>query len=199
MPRKPVPVLARALNRVNDASIAVDDWIEAVGDDTPALAEAFASIDDTIRILAQCRDIVKASLLRRSKWESTEDWAGFTLDGKRFPYLLPGGGYMVRRGGKEATRYDQPKVIAAYAEGITNELLAEDVAARVLDSSGTIIPLATVVERVCARFAEGAGATAPSFTNWRSGIATKLGIDIKPFAETKTSDVTLSVEGRRAS
>jgi hypothetical protein len=199
VPRKAIPPLPKALAKVEDTAITTDDWIAEIGDDAPALAEAFATVDDTIRTLMYVRDTIKAAILKRSKWHTGEDWAGWVLDGERFPYQLPGGGMIVRRGGKEATRYDQPAVIGDFAKGITQEILEADVAARALDSEGTIVPLDEVVERVCRRFAEAAGATAPSFTSWRSGIAKQLGIDIKAHAEEKKTEVTLSVEGRRAS
>lgn len=189
--------IPKALAQVEDAAITVDAWIESIDKDTPLLAEAYATVDDAIRTLAYVRDVIKVALLKRSTWANDEDWAGWTLDGERFPYLLSGGGYLIRRGGKEAVRYDQPAVIGDFAKGITQELLEEDVAARALDSEGTIVPIDQVVERVCRRFAEAAGATAPSFTNWRSGIAKQLGIDIRTHGEMKKSDVNLSVEGRR--
>lgn len=190
--------LLLALEEVNDASVTVDDWIASCGDDTPALTEVFATIDDTIHILAMVRDIVKAAILKRSSWDA--EAKGWVMDdGARFPYLLPGGGYLNRRGGKQATRYDQGNVVADLSKGIAAELVDLGLAARVVDGDGSIVPVESVVERVCARMAEAAGATAPSFTSWRTGIATQLGVDLKRHVdESKTTEVTLSVEGRRA-
>lgn len=199
MPRKPVQPLPKALDRMTDAAITVDDWVATADGDVEQMAEMFAVVDDAIHTLMYVRDSIKVDILKQSKWTNAEDWAGWTVGGHRFPLQLPGGGMLIRRGGKEATRYDQPAVIGLFAKGITEEVLNNDIAARALDSSGTIVPIEEVVERVCRRFAEAAGATAPSFTSWRSGIAKQLGVDFKPMAETKKTDVTLSVEGRRAS
>lgn len=197
MPRKPVNPLEKELARVTDASVAVDDWIASVGDDTPALTEIFATIDDTIHVLLMVRDIVKAAVLRRSHWDTEAN--GWVMDdGERFPYLLPGGGYLQRRGGKQATRYDQGNVVADLAKGITNEILESNLAARAMNSDGEVVPLERLVETVCHRMAEAAGATAPSFTSWRSGVSTKLGVNLKRHVdESKTTEVSLSVEGRR--
>lgn len=199
MPRKPAQPLPKALAKVTDAAITVDDWVATVGDDVEAMAEIFGVVDDAIHTLLYVRDAVKVQLLKRSTYKKTDDWMGWTLGEHRFPFPLPGGGLLMRRGGKEATRYDQDAVIGDVSKGITHELLKKDVAARCLDSEGTIVPLEQVVERVCRRMAEASGATAPSFTNWRNGVATQLGYDLKKHAETRTTDVTLSVEGRRAS
>lgn len=200
MARKPVQPLPKALAKVNDASVSVDDWITSVGDDTPALTEIFGTLDDTIHILLQVRDIVKAAILRRSHWSKDPEAPGWVMDdGQRFPYLLPGGGYLMRRGGKQATRYDQGNVVADLAKGIAAEIVEQDLAARAMDSEGTIVPIDRLVFRACELMAAAAGATAPSFTAWRSGITKKLGVDLKRHAdETKTTEVTLSVEGRRA-
>lgn len=188
--------LPEALAQVTDASIAVDDWI-ASAEDTPTLAEIFATVDDAMVVLAMVRDIVKAAILRRSKWDA-ENGGWVMDDGNKFPYLLPGGGYLQRRGGKQATRYDQGHVIADVAKGIANELMEQDVAKAAIVSDGTLIPLEDLTQRVCARMAEAAGATAPSFTSWRSGIAKQLHVDLKRHVdESKTTEVSLSVEGRR--
>lgn len=195
MTDQPLPA---ALAAVTDASITADDWIASCGDDTPALTEIYAEVDDTIHVLALVRDIIKAAILRRSTWDdSRKTWV--LDDGEKFPYMLPGGGMLVRRGGKQATRYDQGNVVADLAKGIAQELVEAGAAARVVDGDGSIVPVEAVVERVCHRMAAAAGATAPSFTSWRSGVAKELGVDLKRHAdETKTTEVTLSVEGRRA-
>lgn len=192
------PPLVAAMEAVTDAAITVEEWTAESGDDLLDVAEKFAMVDDTIHTLMIARDIIKATIVKRSHWKKADDYMGWVLGEDRFPVQLPGGGMLVRRGGKEATRYDQSKVIARFAGGITQELLEADVASRALTADGTIVPLEQVVDRVCARFAEAAGATAPSFTNWRSGIAQQLGVDIRNLSEKKLTDVSLSVEGRRA-
>lgn len=189
--------LAVALATVTDASVAVDDWIADCGDDTETLAEVYATIDDTIHVMLLVRDIVKAAILKRSKWDP--EGQRWTLGDKEFPYLLPGGGYMIRRGGKQATRYDQDQLVGQLANGITARLVDADVAARVLTSDGTIVPLQNVVDEVARWMAKAAGATAPSFTSWRTGVSKELGVDLKEFVDdSRKTEVTLQVDGRRA-
>lgn len=76
-------------------------------------------------------------------------------------------------------QYDQARLVSVAAARLTDLALAE-----LIDpEEGTMPPPGALVEFVCGRMAELTGATAPSFTGWRSKVATELGIDLDTFRD----------------
>lgn len=107
-------------------------------------------------------------------------------------YQVPGGGVFKIAGGKERTNYDQEAIISAAAQALTERLEL----AGVIDSDGESHPAAETVERIVHTTAALAGALAPSFRNWRSGIAKSIGLNLNAYAEIEDAPITHRIEGR---
>lgn len=96
---------------------------------------------------------------------------------------LPGGGTVKFRGGNRPKRYDGDRVRSMLANRIVDDLADSLGVGRDLADmdTGEAHELDAIVGRVVDTVAEATGATAPSFTGWRSGVAKRLGIRLKDY------------------
>lgn len=113
-------------------------------------------------------------------------------------FQVPGGGLLKFGGGKERTRYDQPRIVAKYAYEISRDVIRERhiVEESVSDRNGSWVDLELVFGDACRTMAEATGAMAPGFNSWRSGVAKKFGINLNDFATKEDTPITVRIEGR---
>lgn len=113
---------------------------------------------------------------------------------------IPSGGRLVRRGGAERKNYDNARLVSAFAARIAEDIGAErpdgSEIVGVLDGNGERHSPREVISDVAARMAAFTGAAAPSFRNWRVGVAKSVGIDLAEFCDKTSAPVNVSVEGR---
>lgn len=110
----------------------------------------------------------------------------------RDPIGLPGGGVYRIRGGSEKTIYDNPALVSELAHRIGDQCKLTSV----VTEDGEVGDPAPIIDAICTVVAKAAGATAPSFNSWRSGIAKDLGINLDRYRRKERTHLKPSIEGR---
>lgn len=187
--RPPAPVVESSPD--SDAKTrlvaAVEEAIAALAD-TP-LAFDLEDLDDQLATYGILQDLLNSVKDAMSVVGSA---AIVTAPDRFAEYPVPGGGVFKIGGGKERKRYDQPRIISAAAAALRT---SHDIAA-VVDSNGETKPAEAVVDRIVLEVATLTGATAPSFSSWRSGAAKGLGLRLNDYAELEDAPLTHRIEGR---
>lgn len=188
------PPAARRRTSHARRAAATDRIIAAAEEMSAALADAGTAIDgaeqdDMLALYGLLADVVNAA----KDGQAVIGAALLAVVPSRFDaYQVPGGGVFKFAGGKERKRYDQPALISAAAAAIQEHEGIEGV----VTTSGEVLQADPIIERIVSTFAGLAGATAPSFSTWRSGVAKGLGIPLNNYADLEDSPITHRIEGR---
>lgn len=202
MPTTPRASLQRAIKSLVDRSPVVVDLATAVTsyDDAEKL---YVEMYDLHRLTGDMLAVAEQAMVGITSCTCEPNERGYHADEcamtARFqPHPLPDGGILKFSGGKQRVRYDQPALVARYANELAEEVWNVEGLAAVVDESGENIAgrWPAMIGRAVRTFAEAIGVMAPSFDSWRSGIAKRYGIDLKKYAGSDTSPVTVRIEGR---
>lgn len=108
------------------------------------------------------------------------------------PYPVPGGGTFKIAGGRERKNYDQPRLVSAVAEAVATKA---GIAGVITDDGEHVTGHDNIIWCI-EQFAEVAGVTAPSYSNWRSTVAKAYGLKLNDYADIDHSPITTRIEGR---
>jgi hypothetical protein len=182
------PTHNAALDRIASAAQELD---AALGD-LEAAVEGTDSLDHALAIYGMLHDVVNAAkdaaaIVGAMCIEHVPDRFG--------EYMVPGGGVFKIGGGRERKRYDQDRLISAAADAIRR---AHGVGA-IVTTEGEVLDAeeaAATLEGVVRTTARLAGATAPSFSAWRSTIAKTLNLNLNEYADLEDAPLVPRIEGR---
>lgn len=154
-----------------------------------SVLELRGRLEDILYTLRYAIAEVDKAIIRLHPWDETHD-----ADGSSLPILIPGGGTGKIGGGKTAKRYDIPMLESALAAAIKARLGWRAVVMADGDMHENIDDMVAPIVHAAI---DAAGADAPSFTNYRSGVLKKYGINLKQYAtETDAAPLTFRIEGR---
>lgn len=108
------------------------------------------------------------------------------------PIGLPGGGVFRIRGGADKTVYDNASLVSELAHRIGDQCRLTSV----VTENGEVGDPAPIIDAICTVVAKAAGAMAPSFNSWRSGVAKDLGIDLDRYRRKERTHLKPTIEGR---
>jgi hypothetical protein len=183
------PITA-ALNQLTDTAIGIEELAARTGETggIDALADLAGAIHDAKHVIQFMLDKVLAEILAM-------DW----VEGPDRPTRIPSGGELVKRTTAKREQFDQELVAGAFKSRLTESLCTGDsdtTPVGVLTASGERVPLITVVGPVVDEAFRFAGAGTPKFTNWRSGVAKSLGINLSDYSEWSDGVAYISIEKR---
>jgi hypothetical protein len=175
-------VLDRVECAIGDAALVLGEVADAI--ETPEVALAYrAWLYDIATTLGYVTERIDAAIIRLHPY-----------DRERGPMVLPGGGSVKIQGGNVPKRYDIPRLKGVLTDAIVGNLGWKGV---IIEGGEIYSDVHELVEEIVSAVIDAAGADAPSFTNFRSRVFKRYGVDIKDYAiETEKTPLKVVVYGR---
>lgn len=171
--------IREAVDQLYASLSLIDDYLESITDRDEALS-FYGYLQDAVLELKCAADSAGHRCI--------------DLVGSRFVQVpVPGGGIFKVSGGGKRTLYDNERVVSVLAERIRTVMGL----AGIITEDGERGEAAPVIDAIVSKVAKATGATAPSFSGWRSTIAKELGIRLNDYAEVTTTPLVPRIEGRR--
>lgn len=177
------------------------------------IAKSLMSFDDAQAFFVEMYDVARMvddmvsaasdRLIELTKCNCEPDERGYhqpycAMQRRWKPIPLPGSGILKFGGGGERTRFDQEKTVGRFAKAIAERAWTEAQLVTVVGDGGEDATprWEQIVHGIASWMAEATGATAPSFTGWRTGVARRLRISLEGLSDKEPRPVTVRVEGR---
>lgn len=169
------------LNRLEDLASILPEVVATLkgAKEFDVLLDFYGRVHDGLRTMTYLRDTLGRALIEIAPDRHTA-------------YPVPGGGVFKIGGGRERKSYDQSRVVAAFAAALTEQLALEGV----VTADGEVGDPGPVIAALVHTMAKATGATASSFTGWRTGVAREVGVNLNDYADFEDGPHTHRIEGR---